>query len=156
MAVSPTTDEFRHLPPAKAQAFLGLIRGGETLARRLDDELELRHGLSLREFEVLLFLAEFSPDGCNRMANLNVQAPLSQSRMSRLVADLEGRGWVTRTRAEEDGRGVSVTITAAGRQKFKAAQATHLEDLDRFFFSKLNQTEVRQLAAITSKLLEDR
>ena len=115
----------------------------------------MRHGLSLREFEVLLFLAEFSPDGCNRMANLNVQAPLSQSRMSRLVADLEGRGWVTRSRAEEDGRGVSVTITTTGREKFKAAQATHLEDLDRFFFSKLNQTEVRQLAAITSKVLED-
>lgn len=143
-----------HLPPVKARAFLGLIRAGEELNRRLDEELERRHGLSLRAFEVLLFLAEFSPDGRERMTDLCVQAPLSQSRVSRLVADLERRGWVERRRAAEDGRGVSVTITDAGRTKFKEAQATHLDDLDRFFFSRLTQTDVRQLAAITAKLLE--
>lgn len=147
--------EFPHLPPNKARAFLGLIRAGEELDRRLDEELEQRHGLGLRAFEVLLFLAEFSSDGSKRMAELTAQAPLSQSRMSRLVADLEGRGWVQRNRAEDDGRGVTVSITAAGLQKFKAAQATHLQDLDRFFFDRLNQAEVRQLASITAKLLAD-
>lgn len=147
--------EFPHLPPDQARAFLGLIRAGEELDRRLDEELEQRHGLGLRAFEVLLFLAEFSPDGSKRMAELIAQAPLSQSRMSRLVADLERRGWVQRSRAEDDGRGVRVAITAAGRRKFKAAQATHLQDLDRFFFDRLSQGEVRQLASITAKLLAD-
>lgn len=149
------TRKFPHLPPEQARAFLGLIRAGEELDRRLDEELEQRHGLGLRAFEVLLFLAEFSPDGSKRMAELTAQAPLSQSRMSRLVADLEGRGWVQRSRAEDDGRGVRVSITAAGRRKFKAAQATHLQDLERFFFDRLSQGEVRQLASITAKLLAD-
>lgn len=147
--------DFPHLPPTKAKAFLGLIRAGEELDRRLDEELEQRHGLGLRAFEVLLFLAEFSSDGSKRMAELTTQAPLSQSRMSRLVADLERRGWVQRSRAEDDGRGVQVTITAAGRRKFEAAQTSHLADLDRYFFDRLNQTEVRQLASITAKLLAD-
>jgi DNA-binding MarR family transcriptional regulator len=152
MAVSPSSH--RHLPPTRAKAFLGLIRAGEELGRRLDAELERRHGLSLRAFEVLLFLAEFSPEGRKRMADLAAQAPLSQSRVSRLVADLEARGWVERSRAEDDGRGVSVAITGAGREKFRAAQATHLRDLDRFFFNRLTETEVGHLAAITTKLLE--
>lgn len=147
-------DEFRHLPPAKAEAFLGLIRAGEELDRRLDEALEQRHGLGLRAFEVLLFLAEFSDDGTRRMTDLTAQAPLSQSRVSRLVADLERRGWVERSRAADDGRGVLVSITEEGRAKFEQAQATHLVDLDRLFFDKLNAAELRQLAAITAKLLE--
>lgn len=147
-------DEFPHLPPTEARAFLGLIRAGERLERRLDEELERRHGLGLRAFEVLLFLDAFSPDGTKRMAELSAQAPLSQSRVSRLVADLEQKGWVERLRAADDGRGVAVAITPAGRAKFRAAQEDHLEDLDRLFFGKLTQTEVRQLARIASKLLE--
>lgn len=143
-----------HLPPTKARAFLGLIRAGEELARRLDAGLQRSHGLGLREFEVLLFLAAFSEGGRKRMTELTAQAPLSQSRISRLVADLEERGWVQRTRAAEDGRGVSVSITPEGRRKFETAQSTHLEDLDRLFFQHLTPAELRQLAAITAKLLE--
>jgi len=154
MSTPRLPEGFRHLSPERARAFLGLIRAGEDLGRRLDEELERQHGLSLRAFEVLLFLAEFSKDGSKRMAELSAQAPLSQSRVSRLVGDLEAQGWVKRSRAEGDGRGVVVTITDAGRAKFRAAQATHLQDLDRFFFDKLTRTEIRQLGTITTKLMQ--
>lgn len=150
-----TTGTFSHLPPARARAFLGLIRAGEELDRNLDEELERRHGLSLRAFEVLLFLAEFSPGGSERMAGLRARTPLSQSRVSRLVADMERRGWVERSRAADDGRGVLVSITGEGRKKFEEAQTTHLQDLDRFFFDKLDGSEIRQLGEITAKLLAD-
>ena len=144
----------RHLPPDKARPFVGLIRAGETLDRRLDEGLERSHGLGLRAFEVLLFLAEFSPDGSKRMADLTAQTPLSQSRVSRLVADLEHRGWVERSKSGDDGRGVVVAITDAGRAKFTEAQKSHLADLDRWFFSRLNRRELAQLSAITAKLLD--
>lgn len=147
-------DGLKYLSPERAAAFLGLVRAGNTLANRLDAELEAEHGISLRGFEVLLFLAVFSPDGSLRMSELTKRAPLSQSRVSRLVDQLEHSGFVKRSPAESDGRGVTVAITDKGIQKFKAAQEMHLASLDERLFTHLSRTEIRQLAAITRRILE--
>lgn len=147
-------DGLKYLSPLRARAFLGLVRAGDKLANALDAELRAEHGLSLRAFETLLFLAVFSEDGSLRMSHLTEQAPLSQSRVSRLVDHLESRGLVTRSPAETDGRGVTVSITSAGIEKFKAAQETHLQGLEARFFSHLSETEVRQLVRITRKILD--
>jgi len=146
-------DGLKYLSPVRASAFLGLVRAGENLARELSNELETEHGIGLRGFEVLLFLAVFSPEGRLRISELTERTPLSQSRVSRLVADLEVRGLVQRSVAGADGRGVEVSITEKGLEKFRVAQDTHLAGLDRRLFSRLNQTEIRQLAAITGKIL---
>ena len=148
-------DGMRFLSPLRANAFLGLLRVGNMLDQRLSTELEARHGLNLRSFEVLLFLAVFTPEGRLRMSELTKEAPLSQSRVSRLVADLEARGLVKRTPADTDGRGVTVSITASGIEKFKAAQETHLQDLDRWLFSHLTDAETHRLAEITQKLIRN-
>ncbi|MBA2336660.1 MAG: winged helix-turn-helix transcriptional regulator [Acidimicrobiia bacterium] len=122
-------DGLRHLSREWAAAFLGLVRAGEVLERQLNAELEAAHGIGLRGFEVLLFLAVFAPDGRLRMTELTEQAPLSQSRVSRLVAQLETVGLVARSAAEADGRGVEVSITAKGLATFKSAQDSHLAGL---------------------------
>jgi DNA-binding MarR family transcriptional regulator len=148
-------DRLKHASPQRASAFLGLVRAGETLARGLDAELERDHGISLRAHEVLLVLALFAPGGRLRMAELNGLTPLSQSRVSRLVAELEARGLVERSRADGDGRGVQVSITAQGIEKFRAAQDTHMAGLERGLYSRLTDQEIRQLAALTAKILGD-
>lgn len=147
-------DGLTHLSPLRAAAFLGLVRAGTSLAGELNRELEAEHGLSLRGFEVLLFLAVFAPDGSLGMSQLTEQAPLSQSRISRLVDQLETRGLVERSPDTQDRRGVTVTITPEGIEKFKAAQETHLAGLERFLFSHLSGTEIRQLAKITQKIVD--
>lgn len=147
-------DGLRHLSQESAGAFLGLVRAGEVLDRQLNAELETAHGIGLRGFEVLLFLAVFAPEGQLRMSELTEQAPLSQSRVSRLVAQLEAAGLVERSPDPADGRGVEVSITAKGLATFKSAQDTHLAGLDHRLFSRLTATEVRQLRAITSKILD--
>jgi DNA-binding MarR family transcriptional regulator len=148
-------DGLKYLAPARAEAFLGLVRAGEDLDRKLDAELQARHGISMREFEVLLFLAVFSPDGCLAMSQLIERAPLSQSRMSRLVAELHGRGFVERSAAGADGRVVEVSITPEGLELFKAAQETQLAGLERHLFSRISEGEMRRLASITRKILGD-
>lgn len=148
-------DGLKHLPERRTLAFIGLVRAGSLLARRLDMNLQQAHQLSLPVFEVLLHLAVLSPDGSLRLNQLVAQAPLSQSRMSRLTAELEGRGLVRRIAADDDGRGVVVSITDAGLACFKAAQETHLHDLDRQLFSRLSWEDVRRLADITLRLLDD-
>jgi DNA-binding MarR family transcriptional regulator len=147
-------DGLKYLSPERATAFLGLVRAGSAIANRLSGELEAEHGISLRAFEVLLFLAVFAPEGGLRMTELTEQAPLSQSRVSRLVDDLERRGLVGRSPARTDGRGVTVSITPKGTERFKAAQETHLAGLDELLFSHLDPAEIRQLAAITSKIVD--
>src|SRR3981081_4230678 len=104
--VVPRPDGLKYMTPERASAFLGLVRAGETLARELDAELEREHGIGLRAYEVLLFLAVFSPDGRLRMVDLTERAPLSQSRVSRLVAELEARGLVVRRPSRDPLRAV--------------------------------------------------
>lgn len=146
-------DGMRHLPPVRAYALLGLLRAGTDLYRDLSTTLENAHGLSLHAFEVLLHLAAFSPDGSLRLAQLADQAPLSQSRVSRLVAQLDAQGLVARASAPDDARAVDVTITDAGLALFHKAQETHLADLNQRVFARLTWQEVIQLATITAKLM---
>lgn len=146
-------DGLKYMTPVRAAAFLGLIRAGQTLARELDADLEREHGIGLRAFEVLLFLAVFSPDGRLRMVDLTDRAPLSQSRVSRLVAELEARGLVARAPSGDDRRGVDVAITRKGIQKFKEAQDDHIAALERRLFAHLRADEVDQLATLTARIL---
>ena len=147
-------DGLKYMTPGRAAAFLGLVRAGETLARGLDADLEREHGIGLRAFEVLLFLAVFSPDGRLRMVDLMEQRPLSQSRVSRLVAELEARGLVARAPSGDDRRGVDVAITRKGIQKFKEAQDDHIASLERRLFAHLRADEVDQLATLTARILD--
>ncbi len=153
---SADADRIERLSPERAEAFIGLVRAGEVLTRELDAELRSTHRLGLHAYEVLLHLAAFTPSGCLRMTRLARQAPLSQSRMSRLVAELEQQGLVRRSAVDGDGRAVDVTITERGRQVFAAAHPTHLDGLERRLFSRLSKVEMVQLAKITAKLLPER
>lgn len=75
---------------------------------------------------MLLHFAVFAPDRRLRVTQLAKQAPLSQSRVSRLVAQLEEDGLVTRSTSDGDGRGVEASLTELGLAKFTEAQRTHL------------------------------
>ena len=152
-AVVVRDDGLKHLPEVRARAFLGLLRAGQHLEQRLDADLQQRHGLTLRGFEILLHLAVFSADRCLRLSQLTDQAPLSQSRTSRLVTELEARGLVSRARNTDDSRGVDVKLTDRGLDLFKAAQDSHLEALDRYIFSVLSWEQVTQLATISETIL---
>lgn len=147
-------DGLKHLETSWAAAFLGLVNAGNALDRRLDSELEVGHRIGLRAFEILLYLAVFSEDGSLSMAELNSETPLSQSRTSRVVADLERQGLVERSQSATDGRGVTVAITPDGVDRFRAAQETHLAGLNTYLFSHLSDTDIRRLGRITTRILE--
>lgn len=148
------SDGLKYMTPERASAFLGLLRAGEALASGLDADLLRDHGIGLKAFEVLLFLAVFSPDGRLRMVDLIERTPLSQSRVSRLVAELETWGLVARGPSGDDRRGVEVKITPKGIQKFKEAQDDHIAGLQRRLFAHLSADEVHQLATLTERILK--
>ena len=148
-------DGLKHPSPLHARAFLGLVRAGQELERELDAQLKSGHGLGLRAFEVLLHLAVFSSDGSLRIAQLTEQAPLSQSRVSRMIADLEADQLVKRSVFESDSRGVVVSITDAGLHKLRESQDTHIAGLRRLLFSRLDRDEIATLARLTERILEE-
>ena len=149
-------DGTKYLTREYANAFLGLIRASDSVFRALDRSLQDRHGISLHEYEVLLFLAVFSQDHAMPMTELRRRTPLSQSRVSRVVSGLEDGGLVRRSTDDVDKRAVTVTLTRQGLEKYQSAQDRHLQDLDQHLFSVLSEREINQLAAITTKILAAR
>jgi DNA-binding MarR family transcriptional regulator len=100
----------------------------------LDRELGERHGLGMSEFEVLERLFEdeqrLERDKL-RVQDLAHQVHLSQSALSRLIGRLEKAGLVERAMCAIDRRGIYVTLTEAGRQRYREAQPVHREVLGR-------------------------
>ncbi len=94
----------------------------------LECRLQERHGIGANEFEALERLA--TCDFKCRSADLTGAIHLSQSATSRLVARLEKEGLVERALCEVDRRGIFVTITDAGRERYLAAKETHREVLN--------------------------
>lgn len=60
-------------------------------------------------------LAELGRDGPLPQHELGTRLRLEKSTVSRLVDELEGRGWLTGSRREGDGRVVWLALTDAGR-----------------------------------------
>lgn len=146
-------DDTKQAQDVYATAFLGLIRASDALFRALDRSLQNEHGITLHQFEVLLFLAVFSNDNTMQMTELRRRTPLSQSRVSRVVSGLEEDGLVRRTTDPTDSRAVTVTVTQQGLRTFTPAHDRHLRDLDEHLFSVLTEREIHQLASITTKIL---
>lgn len=97
---------------------------------KLECRLQERHGIGANEFEALERVA--TGESKCRSADLTEAIHLSQSATSRLVARLEKEGLVERALCEMDRRGIFVTITEAGREKYLAAKQTHREVLAEF------------------------
>ncbi len=149
--VDPTNGP-RLFSEEQATAFLGLIRAGSVLHQALDRGLADEHGIGLHQFEVLLFLAS-APAQMMPMTQLRRRTPLSQSRVSRVVSGLEAEGLVRREADPTDSRAVTVILTPLGMATFEAASPRHRRDLEEHLFSVLDEAEIGQLAALTTKVL---
>jgi DNA-binding MarR family transcriptional regulator len=77
-------------------------------------------------------LGEIGRTGSLRQVDLAKQLRLEKSTVSRLVANLVGRGWIDRRPADDDGRGVLLELTDAGRRALQA-----LTDSRRVKFAEL-------------------
>ena len=133
-------------------AWRGMLRVHSHLLRELDAEMTSRQGLTLRTYEVLLFLGD-APQKRMRMTELSRSVLLSASGVSRLVDRLVRDGYVRRERCALDGRGLFATLTAAGSRKLRDARSTHLEGVRRLFLGHLNAADLMRLAACWERML---
>jgi DNA-binding MarR family transcriptional regulator len=100
----------------------GLLARHAAVFGALECKLQEQHGIGVSEFEALERLA--NADRQCRGTDLTEAVHLSQSATSRLVARMEREGLVARAMCEQDRRGIFVTLTETGRQRYKEAKPT--------------------------------
>lgn len=116
------------------------------ITNELENVLQEKHQLSLKEFYVLLFLSG-SPEKKLKLQQLQATVGLSQSAMSRLVSRFEAKdcGVLRRHDCMEDRRAIYTAITPEGEQKLIRASATVSEALKQALADGTAQQEMEQL-----------
>jgi DNA-binding MarR family transcriptional regulator len=148
-----TTTASAALSERELAAWRGLLKVHSATIAELDAELEQEHGMPLSSYEVLLHLHD-APDCSLRMGQLAERLFLSRSGLTRLIDRLVRAGLVERAECESDRRGSYARLTAEGRAHFEAARPTHLRGVREHFLSKLDKSDLDQLAGIWSRLSE--
>ncbi|SET22793.1 MarR family winged helix-turn-helix transcriptional regulator [Paenibacillus sp. NFR01] len=99
---------------------------------KLEQALQERFNMSLKEFYVLYFISQ-SGEKKLRLQQLQDLVGLSQSAISRLVARLEAKncGALERAVCEADRRGIYTSITEYGEDKLERALQTYNEELQQ-------------------------
>ena len=132
-------------------AWIRLLRAHAALTRELDARLQAGHGLSLRDYDVLVQLF-FAPDHRMRRVDIARTVILSPSGITRLLEGLERVGWVAKHHCESDARVTWAVLTEEGEKKFEAAHETHLADIEELFGSRFDEAEHEQLANLLGRL----
>jgi DNA-binding MarR family transcriptional regulator len=157
---APSTDRPADAPtavPASAavvaetpgiNAWRAFLQAHARVTRRLDEELQASHGLSLAEYDALLQVAH-APGRRIRMNVLADRVILSRSGITRLVDRLEAAGSVERSACASDARGQEAVLTPAGLSRLRAAARTHLDGVQRYFLDRLDD---RDLAGLEESL----
>ena len=133
------------------RAWVRFLRAHTAITSRMDASLRERHDLSLREYEVLLAIAD-APDGRVRRVDLAAKVLLTQSGVTRILAPLEKRRLVEKVPSPEDRRVTFAALTAAGRRLLTAAARTHGKDIDALFTAHYTRRDLAQLDALLERL----
>lgn len=134
--------------PGAVSAWRGVLEVYGDLIAELGRLLQARHGLSVTEFDVLINLGPTEP--C-RHRELAGRVVLSGSALTRLVDRLIGRGYLTRSPAHGDDRGVLIALTDAGRAVRREAARTNSAAVRRAF-AGLDRDELATLTALLGRV----
>ena len=131
--------------------WIRLLRAHAALTRELDARLEATHGISFRDYDVLVQLY-YAPDNRMRRVDIAKSVLLSPSGITRLLEGLERVGWVAKHHCESDARVTWAVLTEEGKAKFEQAQKSHSADIEELFASNFDESERQQLANLLGRL----
>jgi DNA-binding MarR family transcriptional regulator len=139
-------------------AWRAFLQAHARITRRLDEELQAAHGLSLAEYDALLQIAS-SPGRRVRMNVLANRVLLSRSGITRLVDRLEADGSVERMACSTDARGQEAMLTPAGLDRLRTAAGTHLDGVRSYFLERFDAADLdaieRSLGRVAAALEPD-
>ena len=133
------------------RAWIRLLRAQAELTRRMDAALRAEHDLSLREYEVLLALAD-APGARLRRVDLAAKVLLTQGGVTRLLDALERDGLVARAASDTDRRVSFAELTDAGRRRLASARRRHHRDIRELFSGRFDESDLAALDALLARL----
>jgi DNA-binding MarR family transcriptional regulator len=133
------------------EAWRSYLQSHASIVRELDAELVAAHGMTTRDYEVLLYLAQ-APDRRLPMSTLASSTMLTRSGITRLVDGLVDAGLIERVACPNDARVSYARLTEVGYSKLRDAGCTHIASIQRLFLEHFNRTELDQLATLLSRL----
>jgi DNA-binding MarR family transcriptional regulator len=139
------------LEGASLDAWRSYLQSHASIMRVLDAELVAEHGMTTRDYEVLLYLAQ-SPDRKLAMSALAERTMLTRSGITRLVDGLVSSGWIERVSCARDARVSYAQLTDVGYEKLRSAGCAHVRSIQRLFLEHFAAEEIEQLASLLSRL----
>ena len=133
------------LDPVQLRAYFALIEVVGLLRHAVEQQLREAGGLSYVQFQLLARLGD-SPTGSHRMTDLADGVVYSRSGLTYQAGLLENAGLVTRTPSPDDERGITVTITDAGRALLTKVFPGHIDVVSHLLFEPLSPADVESLA----------
>ena len=123
----------------------------------MNRQLQRDCGLSLPDYDVLVALED--RDAC-RVNELGDRLGWEQSRLSHQLRRMRSRGLIDRRGADDDRRGATVELTAAGRSALASAAPGHAELIRDVVFDGVGATDLetvdRWLVAVLAGLVAAR
>ncbi|MFD4428889.1 MarR family winged helix-turn-helix transcriptional regulator [Nocardia sp. NPDC055029] len=141
----------RWLSEEEQQTWQAYIR----MRQRLDAAIAAglaEHGLSMADYELMVPLSA-TPNGCMRAKELAGEVCWDKSRLSKQLARMAARGLVDRRPAEDDARGIVVSLTEEGRAVLGRAAPEHVELVRDLFVDRLTQRESTALRTLSEKVI---
>ena len=138
-----SSEDVRWLSEAEQVSWRAYLRANRELDVALDRDLQAA-GISLSEYELLSMLSE-APSGQLRMSALAALIVQSRSRVTHTAARLERRGWVRRSPAPDDGRGVLLRLTDDGEAAIVGFAELHVASVRRHLVDILTPAQFAAL-----------
>ena len=139
------------LEGASLEAWRSYLQSHATILRALDAELVAEQGMTTRDYEVMLYLAQ-APDRKLPMSALAESTMLTRSGITRLVDGLVDSGLIERVSCESDARVSYAHLTDIGYEKLREAGCTHVASVRRLFLEHFTPEETDVLATLLSRL----
>jgi DNA-binding MarR family transcriptional regulator len=139
------------LDGAALEAWRSYLQSHASILRVLDAELVAEQGMTTRDYEVLLYLAQ-ADDRKLPMSALAESTMLTRSGITRLVDGLVACGLIERVGCPSDARVSYAQLTDAGYEKLRRAGSTHVASIHRLFLEHYTPEELETLASLLSRL----
>ena len=106
-------------------------------------------GLSLSEARCLATIGSFQPMSVMDLAD---KGNVNKGQASRAAQSLVDRGWIEKKNNPDDGRGVTLSLTASGKKLWQQTMAL-IEDRNQSIFACLSAAERSTLSALLDRLI---
>lgn len=151
MCVHMDTIVDSELEGAALESWRSYLQSHASIVRVLDAELVAEHGITARDYEVLLYLAQ-ADEGHLPMSALAERTMLTRSGITRLVDGLVEAGLIKRVACANDARVSYAQLTGFGHEKLRRAGCSHVRSIRRLFLEHFSPPEIEQLAELLGRL----